>query len=217
MIKISPSIISADFRKLEEEILSVVESGADMLHCDIMDGHFVPNITIGPDIVRTIHEIVPDIPLDVHLMITHPHKYIERFIKSGASYILFHIESECDVANTIEMIKENGCRPGLVINPDTPIDTIFPYIDRLGMVLLMSVYPGFSGQKMIEKVLDKVPKLVEEREKRNLDFLIEMDGGIKPDNASKVREVGVDVIVSASAIFGSNDYKKVIDELRGTK
>ncbi len=217
MTKISPSIISADFRKLEKEILSVVENGADMLHCDIMDGHFVPNITIGPDIVKTVHSIVPDVPLDVHLMITHPHKYIERFVKSGASYILFHIESECDVTSTIEMIKENGCKPGLVINPDTPVDTIFPYLNDLDMVLLMSVYPGFSGQKMIDSVLDKVPKLIKEREKRNLNFLIEMDGGIKPNNANKVRNAGVDVIVSASAIFGSNDYKDVIDKLKGVK
>ncbi len=215
MIYISPSIISADFAELKKEILSVVSAGADFLHCDIMDGHFVSNITIGPDIVKTIHGIIPKTPLDVHLMLTYPHKYIERFANSGAYFITFHIESQSPIKETIALIKKHNVKPGLVINPDTSVEEVFPYMEEVDMILLMSVYPGFSGQKMIEKVIEKATILSKEREKRNLDFLIEMDGGINTDNAQKVRDAGVDVIVSASAIFKSNDYKEAIEKLRG--
>ncbi len=209
-IRVSPSILSADFSCLREEIKSVEEAGADELHLDVMDGHFVPNITFGPFIVRAIKKIT-DLPLSAHLMITYPEKYIEEFINAGCSAISFHLETEGDPIPIIETIRKNKVEAGLVINPNTPIKAVERYLDRIDFVLAMSVYPGFVAQKFISDVIPKI------KEVRNLapELDIAVDGGINDRTVDSVIEAGANIIVSASYIFSSADRKYAIQRLRG--
>ena len=215
-ILISPSILSADFAKLESEIRDVERCGADWLHLDVMDGVFVPNLTFGPVIVDAINRL-SDLPLDVHLMIVDPARYVDRFVKAGADWITFHIEAEKDVEGTIELIRSHGAKAGISVSPPTPIELIEPYLTRIDLVLVMSVNPGFSGQKFMPEVLPKVRWLVEMREKTGARYLISIDGGINDRTAPMAVDAGVDVLVSASYIFGSADRCEAIRKLASLK
>jgi len=212
MIITAPSILSADFSKLGEEIKSVEKAGAEWLHIDVMDGHFVPNITIGPPVVRSIRKLT-DMFFDVHLMIENPDKYVKSFADAGADGITFHIESNADPMRTIEMIKNVGCKAGISLNPPTPIDRIKDLISHVDLVLVMSVNPGFSGQKFIPDVADKIKevrKLINYAEK---DILLEVDGGVCKENAKLLRGLGVDVLVSGNFVFKSKNYREAIEDL----
>jgi len=215
MIKIAPSILSADFRNLEKEIKKVEAAGADLIHIDVMDGHFVPNITIGPLIVKACRQATK-LPLDVHLMIENPDRYIPDFAKAGADIITIHVETVKNLESDIELIRQNNVKPGVVVNPGTPIESVFHVLDKVAMVLLMSVNPGFEGQKFMPEVLPKIKKLKTECGVRNLELDIEVDGGINPQTAKEVINAGANVLVAGSAIFYSNDYKKAICGLKTT-
>lgn len=210
---IAPSILSADFARMGEEVKNITEGKADLIHFDVMDGVFVPNITFGPKMAKDIKSYT-NIPLDVHLMIIHPEKYIEEFAKAGADYITFHIESEADAEDTLKKIKSLGIKSGIVISPDTEVTEIENVLQYCDMVLVMSVYPGFGGQKFIESSLSKVKKLVALRNQNNYSYLIEIDGGINEDTIQKAKKVGVDVFVAGSAVFGKEDRKEAIEKLK---
>ncbi len=212
MIQVSPSLLAADFCNLKQEIESI--SQADLLHVDIMDGQFVPNLSFGLSSVEAIHRCT-DIPQDVHLMIIQPQKYLERFAQAGADIISFHVESDCNVGECIATIKELGKKPGLVINPATPIDTVLPYLDDLYLVLIMTVQPGFGGQKCKEECFDKVRALRKEIEARSLSTHIEVDGGISSKNAAAVIDAGADILVAGSSVFNAADRNAAIRELKG--
>jgi len=215
MIKIAPSILSADFRSLEADIKKVEAAGADLIHIDVMDGHFVPNITIGPLIVKAVRKITK-LPLDVHLMIENPDRYIPDFAKAGADIITIHVEASKNLAEDIEIIKRNNAQPGVVVNPATPVESVFSVLDKVVMVLLMSVNPGFEGQKFMPEVLPKIKKLHSEIISRKLSVDIEVDGGINEQTAKEAVKAGANVLVAGSAIFYSEDYKKVICGLKQT-
>jgi len=213
MAKIAPSILSANFLKLGEEIRAAEEAGADILHIDIMDGHFVPNITIGPFIVEAIRTIT-SLPLDVHLMIEEPDKYLEDFIKAGADYLTVHYEASVHLHRTVHYIKENGIKAGVSLNPATPVwslDHILPDID---MALIMSVNPGFGGQGFIQMSTDKIKKLKRLISEKGLHTLIEVDGGVKLDNALDIVSAGADILVMGSAFFHSKDYGTIVRQFR---
>ena len=213
MVKIAPSILSADFMRLGDEIRAAEAAGADMLHLDIMDGHFVPNITIGPGVVEAVRKVT-SLPLDVHLMIEEPDKFIGDFVKAGADYITVHAEASVHMHRTVQWIKESGVKAGVSLNPATPIwslDHILPDID---MVLLMSVNPGFGGQEFITCVLDKIKTLRNLINERGLNVPIEVDGGVKPDNAKEIASAGADILVMGSAFFNSEDYGVLMKRLR---
>jgi ribulose-phosphate 3-epimerase len=214
MVKIAPSILSADFSKLGEEILAVEKAGADYIHIDVMDGHFVPNITIGPLIVEAIRPITK-LPLDVHLMIENPDQYIEAFAKAGADYITVHVEASRHLHRTIQIIKSFGIKAGVVLNPATPVESIQHIIGDIDMVLLMSVNPGFGGQKFIPEVLPKIRKVKEMAEQKGLDIEIEIDGGINSQTAKQCMEAGANVLVAGSAIYNQEDYAMAISLIRG--
>ena len=214
MIKIAPSILSADFLKLGEEILAVEKGGADYIHIDVMDGHFVPNITIGPLIVEAIRPITK-LPLDVHLMIENPDQYIEAFAKAGADYITVHVEACRHLHRTIQKIKSFGIKAGVVLNPATPVESIQHVIGDIDMVLLMSVNPGFGGQKFIPEVLPKIRKVKEMAEQKGVNLEIEIDGGVNPETAKQCMEAGANVLVAGSAIYNQPDYAKAISLIRG--
>ena len=214
MVKIAPSILSADFSKLGEEILAVEKGGADYIHIDVMDGHFVPNITIGPLIVDAIRPITK-LPLDVHLMIENPDQYIEAFAKAGADYITVHVEASRHLHRTIQNIKSYGVKAGVVLNPATPVESIQHIIADIDMVLLMSVNPGFGGQKFIPEVLPKIRKVKEMAEQKGLDIEIEIDGGVNSETAKLCMEAGANVLVAGSAIYNQEDYAKAISLIRG--
>lgn len=213
MIKIAPSILSADFMKLGEEIKAAEAAGADMLHLDIMDGHFVPNITIGPAFVEAIKRTTT-LPLDVHLMIEEPDKFLRDFIKAGADYITVHVETSVHLHRTIQWIKDSGVKAGVSLNPATPIWSLDYILPDLDMVLLMSVNPGFGGQEFIPCVLDKIKSLRNIIKERGFNVLIEVDGGVKPDNAKEIALAGADILVMGSAFFNSEDYEVLMKRLR---
>ncbi|MFJ5713354.1 ribulose-phosphate 3-epimerase [Neobacillus sp. NPDC093127] len=214
MVKIAPSILSADFSKLGEEITAVEKAGADYIHIDVMDGHFVPNITIGPLIVEAIRPITK-LPLDVHLMIENPDQYIEAFAKAGADYITVHVEACRHLHRTIQNIKSFGIKAGVVLNPATPVESIQHIIGDIDMVLLMSVNPGFGGQKFIPEVLPKIKTVKRMAEEKGLALEIEIDGGVNPETGKLCMEAGANVLVAGSAIYNQPDYAKAISLIRG--
>ena len=208
-IKIAPSILSADFSRLGEEIINVEDSGADMIHIDVMDGHFVPNITIGPVIVNAISRVTK-LPIEAHLMIENPDRYIESFAKAGANIINIHVEASKNLKRDIELIRSYSVKPGIAVNPATPLKGIKEYLDKIDMVLIMSVNPGFAGQEFMPEVLPKIVELREIVDSRKLKLDIAVDGGIKLDNAKRVIDAGANVLVAASAIFKADNYREVI-------
>ena len=214
MIKIAPSILSADFAKLGEEIKDVERGGADYIHVDVMDGHFVPNITIGPLIVEAIRPVTK-LPLDVHLMIENPDLYIESFVNAGADYITVHVEACKHLHRTIGLIKSLGVKAGVVLNPATPVNTIKHVIKDIDMVLLMSVNPGFGGQSFIPEVLPKIREVKAMAEQFNPTLEIEIDGGVNEETAKLCIEAGANVLVAGSAIYNKSDRKAAIAAIRG--
>lgn len=206
-------MLSADFLHLEDEIRLAESAGADMLHIDVMDGHFVPNITIGPFIVDHIKRCTK-LPLDVHLMIEDPDKYLKSFIDAGADYLTVHAEAAVHLNRTINWIKESGIKSGVSINPATPVWALDSILDIVDLVLVMSVNPGFGGQKFIPQSLDKISAIKKAILERSLRALIEVDGGVTPDNAKEVAIAGADIVVMGSAFFGAEDYKAVMSALR---
>lgn len=213
MIKIAPSILSADFSRLGEEIELLDKSGADVIHIDVMDGHFVPNLTFGMPVVKAIRKYTK-LPFDVHLMIENPAMYVKDFIDAGADIITVHYESDRHIDRTINLIKENGCKAGIVINPGTSVDTIKHLIPIVDMILIMSVNPGFGGQKFIEYSVEKIKEVRTIADEVNKDLMIEVDGGITTDNIKKVVAAGADVIVAGSAVFNGGKVKENIAALK---
>ena len=210
---IAPSILSADFAKLGEEVQAVTAAGADWIHCDIMDGHFVPALTVGPMIVEAVSRAT-ELPRDVHLMIENPDDYIPAFAKAGASLITVHQEACPHLHRSINLIRESGCQTGVAINPSTPVGTLTQILDQVDLILIMTVNPGFGGQQFIESCLPKVAELRQIIDRLGRPVLIEVDGGIKPDNVARLAEAGADVFVAGSAIFKSPDYSKTIAAFR---
>ncbi|PLT30109.1 ribulose-phosphate 3-epimerase [Peribacillus deserti] len=213
MVKIAPSILSADFSRLGEEIKDVERGGADLIHIDVMDGHFVPNITIGPLIVEAVRPITK-LPLDVHLMIEDPDRYIEAFADAGADYITVHVEASRHLHRTIQLIKSLGVKAGVVLNPSTPVDTIQHIIEDIDMVLLMSVNPGFGGQSFIPGVLSKIKQVKEMAADLGVAIEIEVDGGVNEQTAKLCIENGATVLVAGSAVYNQTDRAKAIQALR---
>ncbi|MBB6452969.1 ribulose-phosphate 3-epimerase [Salirhabdus euzebyi] len=212
MTKIAPSILSANFAKLGDEIKDVEKAGADYLHIDVMDGHFVPNITIGPFIVDAIRPIT-DLPLDVHLMIEDPDKYIPLFAKAGADFITVHQEACTHLHRTIQLIKGEGVKAGVVLNPATSAELIRPILQDVDLVLLMTVNPGFGGQKFISSVVPKISQIAKWREEDGLHFDIEIDGGVNVNTAKTCVDAGADILVAGSAVFNFPDRKQAIDNI----
>ncbi|MEH7122909.1 ribulose-phosphate 3-epimerase [Bacillus sp. JJ1532] len=214
MVKVAPSILSADFAKLGEEIKDVEKGGADYIHVDVMDGHFVPNITIGPLIVEAIRPVTK-LPLDVHLMIENPDQYIEAFAKAGADYITVHVEACRHLHRTIHFIKSLGVKAGVVLNPATPVNTIEHIIEDVDMVLLMTVNPGFGGQKFISSVLPKITEVKRMADEKGLNIEIEVDGGVNEETAKLCIEAGANVLVAGSAVYSQKDRAKAIAAIKG--
>lgn len=214
MVKIAPSILSADFARLGEEIKDVEAGGADYIHVDVMDGHFVPNITIGPLIVDAIRPVT-SLPLDVHLMIDEPDRYISAFAKAGADIITVHVEAVKHLHRTIQLIKDEGVKAGVVLNPATSIAAIEHILDDVDMVLLMTVNPGFGGQKFISNVVPKIKQLSSMIREKGLDVEIEIDGGVNPETARICIDAGATVLVAGSSVFNAKDRHQAIAALRG--
>ncbi|MFT6388999.1 MAG: ribulose-phosphate 3-epimerase [Cellvibrionaceae bacterium] len=212
--KIAPSILSADFACLGEEVDNVLESGADIVHFDVMDNHYVPNLTIGPMICSALRKHGVAAPIDVHLMVEPVDHLIEMFADAGATYITFHPDASRHVDRSLQLIKQKGCQAGLVLNPATPLDTIKHVLPQLDMLLLMSVNPGFGGQKFIPYTLDKLREARAAIDALGLETRLEIDGGVTVDNIAEIAKAGADTFVAGSAIFKQDDYKAVIDKMR---
>ena len=212
--QIAPSILSADFARLGDEVRAVIAAGADLIHIDVMDNHYVPNLTIGPMVCSAIKPHVGTTPIDVHLMVKPVDAIIPEFAKAGANIISFHPEASEHIDRTIALIRDCGCRPGLVFNPATPLSYLDYTLDKLDLVLLMSVNPGFGGQKFIDGVLPKVAEVRRRIDASGKSILLEVDGGIKADNIAKVAAAGADTFVAGSAIYGANDYAAAIRNMR---
>ena len=210
---VAPSILSADFGNLEKEIKSICEAGCDLVHVDVMDGHFVPNLTIGPVVVEPVSKVSSK-PLDIHLMVENNNFFVDLFAPLKPKYLSFHIESEKHPHRLIQKIRSLGISPAITLNPHTKVEDIEYLIEDLDMVLLMSVNPGFGGQKFIPSVIEKVKKLKELIKKKNPNCLIEVDGGVSDKNIKELKDAGVDIVVAGSFVFGSSDYKKAIDSLK---
>ena len=211
---IAPSILSADFARLGEEVDAVLEAGADSVHFDVMDNHYVPNLTIGPMVCEALRNYGVTAPIDVHLMVKPVDSLIEDFAKAGATYITFHPEASDHIDRSLQLVKDQGCKAGLVLNPATSLNLLDNCWDKLDMVLLMSVNPGFGGQDFIPSVLDKISALRKTIDKKRLNIRLEVDGGIKLDNIAEVANAGADTFVSGSGIFGEKSYQDVISKMR---
>lgn len=212
-LKIAPSILSADFSRLKDEIQAVEAAGADWLHVDVMDGHFVPNITIGPVVVESIRRVTR-VPLDVHLMITDPDKYGPEFVKAGADWVSIHPETCANPSRSLKKIRELGAQASIAVNPDVALENVVNYLTEVDMILMMTVFPGFGGQALIPDVLPKIGGIRRIIDQRKLPVLIEADGGIKVDNIDRVVVAGAEVIVSGSGIFKTPDYAEAIHRMR---
>ncbi|MGH7848630.1 MAG: ribulose-phosphate 3-epimerase [Candidatus Binatia bacterium] len=212
-MKLAPSILSADFSRLGDEIAAVERAGADWIHVDVMDGHFVPNLTIGPVVLESVRKVTK-LPMDVHLMITDPDKYAPEFIKAGGDWVSIHPDTCGDPVRSLKKIRELGAKPSVAVNPDVPLERVEPLLDHADMFLMMTVFPGFAGQEFIEDVLPKISQLRRIIEERKLSVLIEADGGIKADNIERVAQAGAEVIVSGSGIFKTPDYAATIRKMR---
>lgn len=213
MIKIAPSILAADFAKLGEEIKEVEKAGADLIHIDVMDGHFVPNITMGPLVVDAVRPIT-DLPLDVHLMIENPDAYIEQFVKAGADYITVHVEACPHLHRTLQLIRSYDVKSGVVLNPHTPVESILHVLDQVDMVLFMTVNPGFGGQKFIDTVLPKVKQLADIIQEHDLSIDIQIDGGVDEKTIGSCVEAGANILVAGSAIFGQKDRTAALQAIK---
>lgn len=210
---IAPSILSGNFAEMGEEVKKLKGYGADWVHVDVMDGVFVPNLTFGFKMIKDLRPL-SDLLFDVHLMITEPKRYVERFVSSGADLVSFHLEAEEDIDGTIDLIKAAGAKAGLAINPDTPVEKLAPYIKKLDLVLVMSVFPGFGGQKFIDGSLDRIASARALCDASDKSCLVEVDGGVTLDNANGISRAGADVIVAGNAVFGASDRALAIKKLR---
>ena len=211
---LAPSILSADFARLGEEVDAVLTAGADWVHFDVMDNHYVPNLTIGPMVCSALRDYGVNAPIDVHLMVKPVDSLIEDFAKAGATYISFHPEASDHVDRSLQLVKKYGCKTGLVLNPETSLNLLENFWGKLDMVLLMSVNPGFGGQNFIPSVLEKISTLRQSIDDKNLNIRLEVDGGIKLDNIAEASKAGADTFVSGSAIFGEKNYQEVISKMR---
>lgn len=211
---IAPSILSADFGRLAEEVAAVTAAGADWIHVDVMDGHFVPPITIGPLVVAAVRRATA-LPLDVHLMIEHPERHIGEFVRAGADRVTVHVEACAEPLPVLEAVRRAGARPGLSLNPPTPLEVVAPFVGAIDLLLLMTVTPGWGGQEIVPGWQERIAAARRLRESHGLSFLIEVDGGIKTHNAAAATAAGADVLVAGSAVFGSPDYAVAIRGLRG--
>lgn len=214
MVKISPSVLACDFSRMGEELRKIEEGGAEWVHLDVMDGAFVPNISFGFPVIESIRKI-SKLFFDVHLMIDEPIRYVEGFAKAGADMITVHLEACKNVTETLQKIRALGVKVGLSIKPGTPKEALYPYLYLCDMILIMSVEPGYGGQKLIPETMVKLRELKDELDRRGLDILLEVDGGVNADTAATVRDAGADVLVAGSAVFGKPDYRAAIDGLRG--
>jgi ribulose-phosphate 3-epimerase len=210
---IAPSLLSADFSRLKEEVDAAERGGADLFHLDVMDGHFVPNLTFGPMLVRAVRKLTL-LTLDTHLMIENPGKYIGEFADAGSDVITIHVEASADPRRDLRLIAEKGKKRGVTLNPDTPIERVAGYFGEIDLLLVMSVFPGFAGQSFIPDVLPKIEEARRIRSKKGLDFLIEIDGGIGPSTSARARKAGAEILVAGSSVFGSPDYAQAIRAIR---
>lgn len=213
MVLVAPSILSADFSKLSKEINDVEKAGADWIHIDVMDGHFVPNLTIGPPVIKSIRKNTK-LPFDVHLMISNPDKYIERFAKAGADILTIHVETVDNISDSINKIKKLGCKAGVTLNPDTPFDSIVDVIPEVEVVLIMSVKPGFSGQTFMEETIPKIKNTRKKIDSLQKNIFLEVDGGINDKTCSLAKQAGANVLVAGSFVFNQESYRKAIQALK---
>jgi len=213
-VAIAPSLLACDFSRIAEEISAVESEGAEFLHLDVMDGHFVPNLTFGPPLVQAMGRVAT-VTLDTHLMIEQPDRYIDAFLDAGSHVLTVHVEASTDVKRDLAAIRARGARAGLAVNPDRSFDAVEPWLEQLDLLLVMSVFPGFGGQKFMSEVLRNIERAAVAREQRGLGFAIEIDGGINADTAVGARNAGVDILVAGTAIFRKDDYGAAIRDIRG--